>query len=183
MSAPSVPAEDSVSPTPSSGSARVAEPAPSQVDAQRPTALVLPSGTSVEVDSTATGRDGELAIPENVDRAGWWDGSARLGDPFGAIVVAAHVDSFTQGLGRFAELLSVRRGDRVEVQAGGLTQRFRIESAELVPKSTVRADSDIYRQDGAPRLVLITCAGPYDAATGYRDNLVVIAVPDGRLSG
>lgn len=157
-----------------------AQPAPSQLPAHRPTALTLPSGTKVTIDESATTASGELAIPTDVDRAGWWDGSARLGDPFGGIVVAAHIDSFDEGLGRFAELLSVRPGDEIEVSGGSLTQRFRIASAELVPKSAVDADSDIYTVRGPTRLVLITCGGAYDSAEGgYQDNLVVIAQPDG----
>lgn len=138
----------------------------------------------VRIDATATAPSGELAIPPDVDRAGWWDGSARLGDPFGGIVVAAHIDSFDQGLGRFAELLTVRRGDPIELVAGPLTQRFRIESAELVPKSAVDADADVFSIRGPGRLVLITCGGPYDRIDGgYQDNLVVIATPDGPLAG
>ena len=91
------------------GRANVAHAAPSQVLAGRPVALTLPSGTTMAIDATATGPDGALAIPADVNRAGWWDGGSRIGDPFGAVVVAAHVDSFTQGLGRFVELLGISR--------------------------------------------------------------------------
>jgi hypothetical protein len=39
-----------------------------------------------------------------------------------------------------------------------------------------------FARDGAPRLTLITCTGPFDRpAGGYRDNLVVTAVPTGQL--
>jgi hypothetical protein len=35
-----------------------------------------------------------------------------------------------------------------------------------------------FARGGAPRLTLITCTGPFDRRTdGYRDNLVVTAVP------
>jgi hypothetical protein len=35
-----------------------------------------------------------------------------------------------------------------------------------------------FATDGAPRLTLITCGGPFNEATGhYRDNVVVTAVP------
>lgn len=165
-----------------SGSADVGAPAASQIEAHRPTALTLPSGRVVRVDTSATGSDGALAIPADIDRAGWWDGSARLGDPFGGIVVAAHVDSFEQGLGRFAELLDVQRGDEITVTAGRLRQPFRIVSADLVPKAQVDSDADIYSVRGGSRLVLITCGGAYDQDDGgYQDNLVVIARPAGRL--
>ena len=163
------------------GEAAVAGPAPSQVVAQRPTSIVLSSGTTVAVDSTATGPDGELEIPTDVRRAGWWDGSSRLGDPFGSVVVAAHVDSFSQGLGRFAELFSVRPGAEIWASSPGLAQRYEVRSAGLVAKSTVTAGADVFSVAGDPRLVLITCGGAYDPATGYEDNLVVVAYPVGPL--
>lgn len=166
------------------GQARHATPAPSQVVPVRPSAIVLPSGQRVPVDASATGPDGELAIPTDIDRAGWWDGGSRLGDPFGSMVVAAHVDSFSQGLGRFAELLDMRPGDVVRVEArGGLSQDYRVTSARLTPKAEVDAGSPLYSPRGGPRLVLITCGGAYDPATGYQDNMVVVAVPDGPLRG
>lgn len=167
---------------PVDGTAEVAEPAPSQVSARAPNAVRLPSGAVLPVDRSATAADGTLAIPDDVERAGWWDGGARLGDPFGGIVVAAHVDSFEQGIGPFAELLSARPGDVVELRAEGLRQRFEVVSVALVPKSAIRPDSDVFSVVGSPRLVLITCGGAYDAAAGgYQDNLVVIAEPSGPI--
>ena len=47
-----------------------------------------------------------------VDRVGWWDGSAQVGDPYGSTVLAGHVDSREQGLGVFAALLEVARRRR-----------------------------------------------------------------------
>jgi hypothetical protein len=162
---------------PSAGRANIARAAPSQVDAGRPVALTLPSGTTMAIDESATGRDGALQIPADVKRAGWWDGSSRLGDPFGSIVVAAHVDSFTQGLGRIVELLGMNEGDVVEVRSRHLEQRFVVVSARLVPKAAVTARSSIYAPTGDSRLVLITCGGAYDPDTGYAENMVVVAEP------
>ncbi len=131
------------------------------------------------VDTSATAADGALAIPADVNRAGWWNGSARLGDPYGSIVVAAHVDSFAQGLGRFAELLGMQPGDRVRLAASGLSQRFKVVSAELVPKTSF--GPSVFASH-ATQLVLITCGGSYDPARGgYQDNMVVIAEPDTKL--
>ena len=37
--------------------------------------------------------------------------------------------------------------------------------------------SSIYTRTGAPKLVLVTCGGPFDARAGhYRDNIIVTAV-------
>jgi hypothetical protein len=157
--------------------AKVAGPAASQVVSQRPRKIQLPSGATMMVHRAATGRGGELMLPTNINRAGWWDGGSRLGDPYGAIVIAAHVDSFTQGLGRFAELLSMHPGDSVKVRSVNLRETFRVTSAKLVPKPLLTPRSYAYSGHGPPRLVLITCGGAYDAVNGYHDNMVVFAAP------
>lgn len=166
------------SPTP----AGVAQAARSQVVPEAPRLLALPDGTVMRVDPARSGADGVLDIPKDVNRAGWWTGGSRLGDPFGSIVLAAHVDSLTQGLGPIVGLLSARPGDPVTATGTRLSQRFRIRSVRLVERATLREQSAVFSPRGAPRLVMITCAGPFDAARGgYRDNLVVTAVPDGRM--
>ena len=146
--------------------AQVAKAAPSQV-------FVAPSETTCapERDCGAgaraeTGTDGVLRLPTDVRRAGWWDGSARLGDPLGSVIIAAHVDSLDQGLGVFAQLLSVRPGDDVVVGAGKLTQRFEVVRANLMPKTSLTASSPLYSAPSAARLVLITCGREFDPARG-----------------
>ena len=162
--------------------AGVAQAARSQVVPEAPRLLALPDGTVMPVDPARSGADGVLDIPKDVNRAGWWTGGSRLGDPFGSIVLAAHVDSLTQGIGPIAGLLSARPGDRVTATGTRLSQRFRIRSVRLVERASLHDRSAVFSPRGVPRLVLITCAGPFDAARGgYRDNLVVTAVPDGRM--
>lgn len=168
----------------SSAPAGVGTPAGHQVRPRRPTELVLSTNTEVPVTVSRTGSDGLLEIPTNVRRAGWWDGSAKLGDPLGSIVIAAHVDSLTQGLGVFAQLLSAHPGDHVTLNAGRLNQRYTVVRARLVPKASLRSTSPLYSAPSQPRLVLITCGGAFDPARGgYQDNFVVVAVPDGPLAG
>lgn len=177
-----------MSPTPElltagrAGHARVAEPAVSQVVAERPLDLRLPSGALLAVDVAATDPRGALVIPELVARAGWWQGGARLGDPFGAIVIAAHVDSFADGIGPISELLSAEPGDVVRLEARNLSQSFAVSSSTFVPRARLADHAATLSFDGAHRLVLITCGGPYDRASGgYRDNLIVVAGPAGPL--
>lgn len=152
--------------------------AASEVRDSRPTAVELPSGATVPVRAASTDRRGLLRVPRDVRFAGWWDGGARVGAAYGAIVVAGHVDSTTQGLGPFAELLGVDRGDTVEVAAGRLRQPFVVTEVDLVPKTTLQTRGDLFAAAGPPRLVLITCAGAYDPARGgYQDLAVVTARP------
>jgi hypothetical protein len=156
--------------------AQVGRAYPAQIDPERPRAVTLASGTTMRVRQSATSTSGSLQIPADIKQAGWWDGSSKLGDPFGAIVIAAHVDSFTQGLGRFAQLLSMKPGDVIRLQSAHLSQSFRVVSAGLVSKTTISATSDVFSATGSPRLVLITCGGQFDPAHGgYQSNMVVVA--------
>lgn len=177
-------AGQSSSPTPAGSPepANVADPAASSVDAEPPTSLILPSGSVMRIRPVSTSPENELDIPTNTNQAGWWDGSSQLGEPYGSTVMAGHVDSFEQGLGKFAELLTAKPGDIFMVQTPALSQRFEVTRAELVPKSSLSADSELYDVHGDRRLVLITCGGPYDAERGgYRDNMIVIAQPHSEL--
>lgn len=155
--------------------AEAAREAASQVRPRRPAWLVLPGGTRMAVDAVGVGANGQLAVPDDVRRAGWWRGSSRLGERFGSVVMAAHVDSFSQGRGPIAELLSAGAGDRLRVSGGGLAQVFTIESVTLVPRADLGERSGLFSVRGPLRLVLVTCGGPYDARRGYRDNVVIRA--------
>lgn len=92
-------------------------------------------------------------------------------------LLAAHVDSLTQGLGPYASLLSVHPGERV-VLGSALTQTFSVVSLHLVPRETLAAHHHLFSARGGRRLVLVTCAGPYDAQRGgYQDLAVITALP------
>jgi hypothetical protein len=139
-----------------------------------PTGIRLPNGLRIAVRAVGTRRNGLLDVPDDIRVAGWWKGGSRLGDPFGSSLVAAHVDSTTQGLGPFASLLGVRPGDRVRLWSRGLQQTFAVTSLRLRPRSTIGSGAYLHSPAGPPRLTLVTCAGPYDAARGGYQNLAVI---------
>ena len=144
-----------------------------------PDTVVLPGGTVVPVDA-ATTTAGVLQVPASVHRAGWWDGGAYAGDPFGATVLAGHVDSSRQGLGAFAELLDVEPGDQVELEGDGHRAAYRVTSVRPVDKDALAASSGAFDQVGPHRLVLITCTGTFDPVRrSYDQNRVVVAEPVG----
>lgn len=159
-----------------------ARPARSHIDSEPPRELVLPSGSNLRVDVSKTDRAGRLSLPQDVDGAGWWRDGARLGDRFGAVVVAAHVDSFSEGIGPVVELLGVEPGDELRLGSRSLSQRYVVTSAALVPRDRLRELAPLLSFTGRPRLVVITCAGEYDAQRGgYQENLVVVAAPQGGI--
>ncbi len=161
-------------------SASVGRTAPSQRVRFEPRLVRLPGGASAPVRPART-VDGELRVPEDVARVGWWDGGAYAGDPFGHTVLAGHVDSATQGLGFFARLLALRPGARLVVSGGGHRAAYRVVSVHAVDKEALALSSDAFDQRGQHRLVLITCTGSYDPVRqAYSQNLVVTAAPVGR---
>lgn len=143
-----------------------------------PARIVLPGGASAPI-VTASTVDGQLRVPERVADVGWWDGGAEIGDPFGSIVIAGHIDSINQGLGFFARLPSLRVGEQVTTRGPkGEKAVFRIYRIDVVRKAALATNSAAFGQSGASRLVLITCTGHFDRAHGgYDSNLVVLAKP------
>jgi hypothetical protein len=156
------------------GSVAPAERATSVPEPQAPGLAVLPSGRQVRVRTVGTTTTGTLAVPDDIREAGWWRGGSRLGDPFGSVLVAAHVDSRTQGLGPFAELLTVTAGSRIRLESAGLRQSFEVRSRRLVPQGSLADDSWIFDASGDLRLTLVTCAPPYDSSRGGYQNLAVV---------
>jgi hypothetical protein len=123
-------------------------------------------------------RTGDFAVPPSVDRVGWYRFGPGVSATAGSIVVAGHVDSAAGGEGAFFRLGSLRAGDEVTLVGPGERGRtFRVVARERYRKTAIPLDK-YFTRDGAVRLTLITCGGPFDARTRhYRDNVVVTAVP------
>lgn len=123
-------------------------------------------------------QDGDFAVPPSVDVVGWYKFGPGLEATAGSIVVAGHVDSAQQGQGAFFKLRDLGPGDRITVTGtDGRVYAFGVVAREIYSKQSIPLDR-YFARDGAPRLTLITCGGPFDATTRhYRDNVVVTAQP------
>lgn len=145
---------------------------------EQPRSIRLQTGMVVPVRAVSTRTDGLLDVPDDIRQAGWWRGGSWLGDPLGSTLLAAHVDSTTQGLGPFAALLQVRRDQRFVVSSATLHQTYRATSTRLLEQGSLLRHRWIYNASGSRRLVMVTCAPPYDRTRGgYQNLFVVIAVP------
>jgi hypothetical protein len=157
--------------------ARSATPAPAE-EVVPPVRLAAPAlGVDAPVDQVGVDGEGRMAIPEDVDRIGWYRFGAAPGQA-GSAVVAGHVDDAEQGLGVLARLSTADVGDEMRVtDAAGTTTRWRVVSRELISKQALPLDQ-LFRRDGPPRLTLVTCGGPFlPEYRSYRDNVVVVAEP------
>jgi sortase (surface protein transpeptidase) len=155
-------------------------PATPAESAQRPppARLAVPAlGVDTVVDPVGVEPDGQMTIPAEVDRVGWYRFGPVPGDD-GSAVLAGHVDDAEQGLGAMAPLQGAEVGDEVVVtDAAGTATRWRVVSRELISKQVLPLDR-LFARDGPPRLTLITCGGPFlPQFRSYRDNVVVVAEP------
>ena len=144
-----------------------------------PARLRIPAlGVDTSVDPVGIDAGtGEFAVPPSVDRVGWYRFGPGFSATAGSIVVAGHVDAADQGDGAFFELGSLKAGDTAALTGkDGRIRTFEVVSRERYAKTAIPLDR-YFARDGATRLTLITCGGPFDAATRhYRDNVVVTAV-------
>ena len=163
--------------------ARPAVPSPVEV-APAPVRIAAPAlGVDARVVPAGVRADGQMDIPENVDRVGWYRFGPAPGEP-GSAVLAGHVDDVEQGLGVLARLRTAEPGDEIVVtDAAGTTTRWRVAAREVISKQVLPLEQ-LFRRDGPPRLTLITCGGPFlPEYRSYRDNVVVVAEPVGGTSG
>jgi len=133
-------------------------------------AAVLPVGVDAR---------GDMVVPREAQQVGWYRFGPAPGDPAGAVVVAGHVDTKQEGAGALFPLRAVRVGDRVGITvAGGRVVSYRVVGKQTIVKQRLPVER-LFARDGVPRLVLITCGGPFlPEVSSYRDNLVVVAVPE-----
>ncbi len=168
---PAAPSPESPAPT------TPAPTTPAPVPAGIPIGFALPR-LDVQAPIDPVGQmDGELEVPEDIRRLGWWTGSAAAGGASGTTVLDGHIDS-PQGRGVFFHLQEVEPDDQVVLTvAGGATVTYRVTERRSYHKAD-GLPAEVFASTEQPKLVLITCGGRYDfAQASYDDNIVVIAVP------
>jgi LPXTG-site transpeptidase (sortase) family protein len=142
-----------------------------------PERITIPAiGAAAPVVPVGLESDGTMEIPRDVATVGWFEPGVRPGED-GSAVLSGHVDSRTQGRGAFFDLEDLDVGDEVIVEGGQQVRTWRVVARQRFPKDELPVD-DLFTRSGAPRLVLITCGGAFDAgARSYSDNVVVVAEP------
>ncbi|HYP45431.1 MAG TPA: class F sortase [Propionibacteriaceae bacterium] len=122
--------------------------------------------------------DGDMELPSSVFDAGWYKFGSRPADQAGSTLIAAHVDSRADGLGPFARLRRLEPGAKVLLTTqDGIVHHYRVVSVRAVAKDQLSSLA-VFERNGPPRVTLLTCGGSYDSDTGYRDNVVVTAMPE-----
>jgi hypothetical protein len=159
----------------SSSPPKSAAPVP---DAGTPGWLDLPTlGVRAHVQHVVT-TDGALGVPDNPAEVGWWTGSVPAGSSAGSTVIDGHVDSAVTGPGALFHLTELAAGDPILVTASsGLVVRYRVSGRRVYLKHQ-GLPAELFATTGPPRLVLITCGGPFNStARSYQDNIVIFGTP------
>lgn len=139
--------------------------------------VLMPSlGIDMKVEPHGLDADKLMSLPVSPFRAGWYKYSPGPASDEGATVIAAHVDSLAEGVGPFAQLRRAEVGAEVSVvDAAGERHDYRVVSVERISKAEVPLNR-VFRKDGAPVVVLVTCGGEFDRqADSYKDNYIVTA--------
>lgn len=149
-------------------------PAPTAVggEAFLPTRLLLDTiGVDAPVIEVGVA-DRVLGVPDDPRQLGRWSDGARPNDRAGSIVLTGHVDY--QGLpGALRPLADLQPGDEAVLTGdGGQQSRYVTDRVDVFSK-TALPYQEIFQYDVAERLVLITCGGRFDLATGHYDSNVV----------
>jgi hypothetical protein len=144
---------------------------------ETPQRLVLPPlRVDAPIIPVETLPSGGLAVPDNPEVLGWWQGGAHPGTGQGTVVIDGHVDTAADGPGALFHLRKLRPGDPVVLNTDHGPQRYLIAALRSYPKADLPAE--VFARHGQPRLVIITCGGAFDEKTRqYADNIVAYAVP------
>lgn len=155
--------------------------------ADLPTATHGPQPNRLQIDAAdldipvlavGVATDGQMALPPNPATIGWYQFGPGPNDDQGSVVLGGHVDSKEFGAGPLVRLRKVRAGDQVTLRStDGSVAKYRVRTVEDIAKSSLVL-GEVFDRDGARQLRIVTCGGPYDHnGGGYRDNLVVTALP------
>ncbi len=146
-------------------------------DPSPPERLEVPSIELDEqlIDLGINEENGELEVPEDHDRVGWFTGGGKPGETY-PTVLAGHVDS-REGPAVFARLTELQPGQEFSVDtADGTTHTYRVDEVRDGPQNEDFPTDDVYGETEDSEIRLITCTGAYDSSIGrYTENRVVFA--------
>ena len=166
----------SIAPTRPPSLARTVGPV---LPASRPLSISIPAiavqSTLLQLGRTATGALETPPPGPTYNSAGWYKYSPTPGG-LGPSVIAGHVDSAADGPSVFYRLGGLHQGDAVRISRADRTVAVFTVTAVLRYHKTAFPTALVYGNTNHAALRLITCGGPFDAATGhYVDNIIVLA--------
>ncbi len=134
-------------------------------------------GVKARVRRMGVDKTGAIQAPRNIYDAGWYDGSAKPGEP-GTVFLDAHVSGPTKP-GVFHDIKKLAAGDTITIEMGdGKTHTYSVVSQKSYPRDQVNMqEALVSAKPGKRALNMMTCSGKFDSKTqSYSERLVVFAV-------
>lgn len=137
--------------------------------------LAIPSlGVRMPVVPVGVAKDGQMALPDDPDVAGWYRFGPAPTSAKGANVISAHVDS-RRKVGPLARLPRLDVGARIIVTLDGARVEYVVERVDQYAKTALDVDA-LFARSGPARLHLVSCGGEWNPRTRhYDDNVVAVA--------
>lgn len=156
------------------------KPVPSALDSYTvgptlPRYILIPKlGVKAIVRPLGLTAAGALEAPDNIYDTGWFNGSAKPGQP-GVTVIDGHVSSWT-AKGVFHDLVTLKIGDQIQIQRGdGALINYQISKSQTYTNTAV--DMNAVLNPINPKksgLNLITCTGEVIKGTNEFNKRVVV---------
>lgn len=147
-----------------------------EVPADQPRRIVLPSIDSQGfIEKIGTTEANQIAVPSNINYAGWYTDRARPGDP-GVSLIDGHL-SGRYAPGIFKELKSLSVGDTYSVEFGDYTKRtFKVVSVNSYDLTEIDRHILAPKPEITEQLNLVTCGGAFDEDTQqYAERVLVVS--------
>lgn len=150
------------------------QPEPRQDDAIDPILIEIPAiGVHAAVEKTSLLENGEMGVPSDDTKVGWFEPGYQPGMP-GNAVIAGHVDN-KSGPAVFFYLKKLKPGDLI-LLSDGEGKQLTFSVVDTTVYNTEEAPLEqIFGSSDEPRLNLITCAGRYDRRTTQHEKRLVIS--------
>jgi LPXTG-site transpeptidase (sortase) family protein len=129
---------------------------------------------TTRVKQLGTTKDNQIATPDNIYDAGWYNASAKPGQ-VGAVFMYGHVSSW-QANGAFHDLKNLKAGDTVTITRGDNKQFvYKVVTSKIYSKDAVDMGAVLSSiAEGKPGLNLMTCTGAIIKGTSeFSERLVV----------
>jgi hypothetical protein len=134
--------------------------------------VTIPSLGVTAAATPETVKAGQLGVPADPARVGWWMPSTA------ELVIDGHVDTAAAGPGALYRTGSLSPGAAITVRTADGSEHWTVDGVRTYVKGQVPAG--LFAGYG-PRLVIITCGGPFDYVTRhYDDNVIAYASPASR---
>jgi hypothetical protein len=139
-----------------------------------PKYLRLPTiGTEGFVQKVGVDQHRQIAVPTNINLAGWFTESVAPGQ-LGLSIIDGHLNGSGKP-GIFARLEKLKPGATFTVElANGATRQFRVATVQSLPTDQAAAALFSQAPGVSSQLNLITCGGSFNKSTHTYDHRVIV---------